>query len=31
MKDFPSEIILLVEMKDQGRTMRDQPMSICVS
>jgi hypothetical protein len=28
MKDLLNKIILLVEMKDQGITIKDQPMSI---
>jgi hypothetical protein len=28
MKDLSGKVILMVEMKDQGRTVRDQLMSI---
>jgi hypothetical protein len=31
MKDLTRKIILLVEMKDQERIIRDQPMDIYVS
>jgi hypothetical protein len=31
MKDLTRKIILLIEMKDQERIIRDQPMDIYVS